>query len=812
MIHSNLPKRAWGWAARLACEVINRNPESAVSNKRTATPETWSRLERWYGRALPGQTRALNPLGCLCFKHIPAELRNKMQMHATPMVYLGVDPDTRAYLLGTLYDLRTSTAVEVIFLEDVFPFRKLQSRESPASLIWEGESDGDIRAGMFPTEFGDLQERDDFSSLSEIILAGDKNKTDELSALGGDEKKTDEIVILEPENVMRQPEESPRVISAAPAPTEAEPQTLRRSSRPVKERKMNTASYRDTSAPDSTLVLQGEGNIVLQMVTEADLEHHCPRNAYEALRSPLKAKWLLAMNREKDCHTKNKTFGDVMPENCSLKPVPTDWVFKIKHRGGAVDLASLDNKQFKARVVVRGQFMKCGINFNDTFAPVAKQPTVRALLAFAAKNDLELLAGDVETAFLTSDMDCELYVKMPPFWAEPEEKISEKNASTRPRLLVKGVPGIPQGSRLFYETMKAHLALSNYRPSQPDCCLFVHESIPETFILLWVDDFILAYKDAAVCEDFLRHVRSKFTITVSPLRTFLGMVIRRDRKRRLLFVSQEATVDVLLARAGMSDCNSTTLPCTPGMVFSKRDAPEESASNPSTEQFRSLIALANFICCWTRPDIAFIVNKLCKFMSNPGQIHVAALKHLLRYLKGTKTAGLRFNFGGKAFMNCLHAFADASFADCRDTGRSTVGYVFFYSGAVLSWHSKLHSLVTTSTNHSEYAAMALATKEAEWLRLLFGVLEGKELTEPTPVFVDNAGIVALANNPVEHSSNKHITVLCCYVRERVAQGIVTPLRISSQENVADIFTRRCLHNPSENVQRLSSGLKKPRQS
>jgi len=153
-------------------------------------------------------------------------------------------------------------------------------------------------------------------------------------------------------------------------------------------------------------------------------------------------------------------------------------------------------------------------------------------------------------------------------------------------------------------------------------------------------------------------------------------------------------VDVLL---GMSDCNSTTLPCTPGMVFSKRDAPEESANNSSTEQFRSLIALANFICCWTRPDIAFIVNKLCKFMSNPGQIHVAALKHLLRYLKGTKTAGLRFNFGGKAFMNCLHAFADASFADCRDTGRSTVGYVFFYSGAVLSWHSKLHSLVTTST-------------------------------------------------------------------------------------------------------------------
>lgn len=118
-----------------------------------------------------------------------------------------------------------------------------------------------------------------------------------------------------------------------------------------------------------------------------------------------------------------------------------------------------------------------------------------------------------------------------------------------------------------------------------------------------------------------------------------------------------------------------------------------------------------------------------------------------------------------------------------------MGFAFFYCGAILSWHSKLNTVVTTSTNHSEYSAMALATKEAEWQRLLFETFEGSRIEGATPIFVDNAGVVALANNPVDHAANKHISVICSYVRERVASGIVVPLRIASEDNLADIFTK-----------------------
>ena len=112
-----------------------------------------------------------------------------------------------------------------------------------------------------------------------------------------------------------------------------------------------------------------------------------------------------SVNREKQCHLKNGTFGEEWsgPGPCP-KPVPAGWVFKInKHRGAPIEEQNLLPKQFKARVVIRGQFMKEGLDFNDTFAPVAKPMTLRSVLAVATKNGYKLKAGDIETAFLSAD-------------------------------------------------------------------------------------------------------------------------------------------------------------------------------------------------------------------------------------------------------------------------------------------------------------------------------------------------------------------------------------------------------------------------
>jgi hypothetical protein len=196
-----------------------------------------------------------------------------------------------------------------------------------------------------------------------------------------------------------------------------------------------------------------------------------------------------------------------------------------------------------------------------------------------------------------------------------------------------------------------------------------------------------------------------------------------------------------------------------------------------------------FVSVWTIPKIAFVVNKLCKYMSNPGDKHVAALKRLLRYLAGIKDHGLVYT--GSADPCGLVGFSDSSHMDCPDTSRSTVAFVFFFNNCVVSWFSKLHGFVTTCTNHSEYAALFMASKEAfhliAWLRPLEEFL--KLRLEPTPIYLDNDGAKALSKDPVGRNKNKHVRMSHHYTQELVAEGVIVTLEVDTSENCADVLTK-----------------------
>jgi hypothetical protein len=155
-------------------------PLTVEANKLAGVPPSYSRLEKWKGKELPGQTKGLYPFGCLAFKHVPAKLRTKLDEHASPAVYLGLDPNCRAYLLGSLYNLDLSTSVEVTFVENVFPFRKVKHRESPASLLWGTDNnmaEGDPRLGMFDSP--------DTTGVNQIL---DRHALKSIGALPGDDK------------------------------------------------------------------------------------------------------------------------------------------------------------------------------------------------------------------------------------------------------------------------------------------------------------------------------------------------------------------------------------------------------------------------------------------------------------------------------------------------------------------------------------------------------------------------------------------------------------------------------------------------
>ena len=154
-------------------------------------------------------------------------------------------------------------------------------------------------------------------------------------------------------------------------------------------------------------------------------------------------------------------------------------------------------------------------------------------------------------------------------------------------------------------------------------------------------------------------------------------------------------------------------------------------------------------------------------MQNPGPAHITALKRLLRYLKKTINMGLNYSFKSTPPSPGVYGYYDASHADDVDTRRSTLAYVFYLEGCIVSWHTKMHSYVTTSTNHSEYCSAAKAAREAKWLEKMFDALGHPSWVKPIRLFSDSQGAIATAYNPVNRAATKHVDLADHYTREQV---------------------------------------------
>ena len=140
-------------------------------------------------------------------------------------------------------------------------------------------------------------------------------------------------------------------------------------------------------------------------------------------------------------------------------------------------------------------------------------------------------------------------------------------------------------------------------------------------------------------------------------------------------------------------------------------------------------------------------------MQNPGRQHWSAVKHILRYLKGTSHYGIQL--GGR--IEPLHAYSDSDWAGDLDTRRSQTGYILFLNSGPISWNSKLQPTVALSSTEAEYMALSTTGQEIKWLRSLLQSFN-YSINESTKLFVDNEGALKLAKNPVFHSRSKHIDV------------------------------------------------------
>ncbi|MCO5575875.1 hypothetical protein L7F22_029680 [Adiantum nelumboides] len=208
-----------------------------------------------------------------------------------------------------------------------------------------------------------------------------------------------------------------------------------------------------------------------------------------------------------------------------------------------------------------------------------------------------------------------------------------------------------------------------------------------------------------------------------------------------------------------------------------------------------------YVMTATRPDIAFAVGVVSKYMSNPGKKHCEAVKGIMRYLKHTKS--MRICYGSQDLS--VRGYTDSDNAGDLDKRRSTSSYVFTLAGGAISWRCRLQDCITHSTTEAEYVAANEAYKEAIWLGRLVADLGIK--VEIPELYYDSRSAIQLAKNPVFHSKTKHIDVRYHFIREVLENKQIQLMKIHTKDNLVDLLTNGL---PVEDFVHYSTRSSKPK--
>jgi hypothetical protein len=510
----------------------------------------------------------------------------------------------------------------------------------------------------------------------------------------------------------------------------------------------------------------------------ASLDAREPSSVSEALTSPA---WTEALKDEVtsilDANTLTVVPRDRVPRSHSVLPVHVVWKVKY-HADGSI-------ARHKARVVCGGHRQKEGIDYNDVFAPTLSMVALRTILSSAAAGGHHVHNLDVKTAFLYADIKEEVYIELPPTMPTTDE-----HGRALVGRLNKTLYGLHQSPREWHLLLAGWLINQGFTRCTAEPCVFIRNigTATSLVVAVFVDDIVCCSPSLDEVNAFKQAINTRFKMTDNgPIENVLGIQIKYDRSRRTMTLSQHSYIKSILARFGMSESKPVATPLMPHTTLTKvSDAGDSVPGNG--DWYRQLVGSLMYLSTGTRPDLAYSVGSLARFMSSPSEHHLVAAKRVLRYLAGTQTLGLTYAYSGSDnTINVLTGFSDADFAENVENRKSTTGLCFMLNGAAISWASKRQSTVASSTAEAEYTALFSAAKETMYLRQLLAQI-GIECSATT-IHEDNQPAIHIASNPVTSSNSKHFDVRLHYTREKVEEGIIKIAYCETNLMVADMMTK-----------------------
>ncbi|GJV83053.1 retrovirus-related pol polyprotein from transposon TNT 1-94 [Tanacetum coccineum] len=370
-----------------------------------------------------------------------------------------------------------------------------------------------------------------------------------------------------------------------------------------------------------------------------------------------------------------------------------------------------------------------GIDFEESFAPVARLEAIRIFLAFAAHMNMVIYQMDVKTAFLNGNLREEVYVSQPDGFVDPDKpnhRIGRPNSGTN---LCRWI--------------------IIFAASTPDCVIICAK---------------------IMCSKFKMSMMGKISF-------FLGLQI--SQSPRGIFINQSKYALESLKKYGYESCDPVD---TPMVEKSKLDEDKEGkAVDPS--HYRGMIGTLLYLTA-SRPDLQFAICMCARYQARPTEKHLNAVKRIFRYLKGTVHRGLWYP---KDSSFALTAFADADHAGCQDTRRSTSGSIQLLGDRLVSWSSKRQKSAAISSTEAEYIALSGCCAQVLWMRSQltdYGFGFNK-----IPMYCDNKSAIALCCNNVQHSRSKHIDIRFHFIKEHVENGVIELYFVNTEYQLADIFTK-----------------------
>jgi hypothetical protein len=427
-------------------------------------------------------------------------------------------------------------------------------------------------------------------------------------------------------------------------------------------------------------------------------------------------------------------------------------------------------------LVAQGFSQIPGQDYSKTFSPVMHLDSLHTLIALAAMLDLEISQMDIKGAYLNGTLE-EIYMKQPEGFSDGTGRVCR---------LIHTLYGLKQSGREWNKTISSYLTSIGFTRLSTEHAIFICcDSSEFDIVAIWVDNFFNIHTSVLQKENLQNEITKRFEATYQgEPKLLLGIEFHRNRDTHSITISQNQYISKIISHFHLADCQPISTPLPPSIQYQPA-MDNDAFEDPSL--YRSAIGSLMYAAIATCPDIAYTVHSLSQFNVKPSRVHWNAVKHIIRYLQGTKSLGITYAMDSGYADLILTAFSDSDNGKSFHKKAISSGVILLASGAI-KWIAEKQPIITLSTMEAEYVAANAVARSAKWTTQFIAEL-GFCQEHPVDLFIDNQTAKKIAKNPELHKRSQHINKQYHWIREQIELGFINLSWVPTDENLADIFTK-----------------------